>query len=217
MIVEADLWKRYIQAHYASVSYMDEMVGRLLDALEKSPANDNTYIVFISDNGFHLGEKNHWSKFALWEIATKVPFMISGPGVVPGERGTPVSTLDIYPTLIALCGLPKPATHELDGISLAPVLKGQSPNRGRPVLTTHGPGNHAIRDDRYRYIRYRNGDEELYDHATDKWEWKNIAGDPAHAQRIEAFRAQLPDEEAPILPYNHGNESSKGWAPEAFE
>ncbi|MCB1121266.1 MAG: sulfatase, partial [Verrucomicrobiae bacterium] len=178
LITRGGLWKRCLQAHYASIVYMDDLLGRLLDGLEASGKAPNTYIVFIADNGYHLGEKDHWSKFALWEIASKVPLMIAGSGIRPGTYDTPVSSLDLYPTLIELNGLAPPPTHSLDGISLVSLLKGENQTRGRPVLITHGPGNHAIRSDRYRYIRYRNGDEELYDHQNDPWEWNNLSSNP---------------------------------------
>ena len=100
LITRTGLWKRCLQAHYASIAYMDDLLGRLLDGLADSGKLENTYVVFISDNGFHLGEKDHWSKFALWEIASKVPLLIAGPGITPGKYDTPVSSLDLYPTLI---------------------------------------------------------------------------------------------------------------------
>lgn len=217
LIVKGGLWKKCLQAHYASMAYMDDMLGRLLDGLEQSPRADNTVIVFISDNGYHLGEKNHWSKFALWEIASKVPFMIAGPGIAPANNATPVSSLDIYATLVELASLPPPASHELDGVALGPILHGERAERGRPVLMTHGPGNHAIRTDRYRYIRYRNGDEELYDHQTDPNEWTNLASVPSHASTLADHRALLPAKDVPNLPFKYGDEASKGWAPEAFD
>src|SRR6185436_7869936 len=124
---------------------------------------------------------------ALWEQTCRVVFSISVPGMKPQRSTTPASLLDVYPTLLTLCGLPAPATHTLDGIDLTPVLWGKRKDRGQPVLTTYGRGNHSVRDDRYRYIRYRNGDEELYDHAGDPHEWTNLARDP----KLAAAKAAL--------------------------
>ena len=105
--------------------------------------------------------------------------------------------LDVYPTLAGLCGLPAPKTHDLEGVDLAPLLKDPRSTRGRPVVMTHGRNNHAVRTRRYRYIRYRNGAEELYDHATDEHEWTNLAGDPACAAVKKELAGHLPAVNAP--------------------
>lgn len=217
LITRTGLWKRCLQAHYASIAYMDDLLGRLLDGLEASDRSDDTYLVFISDNGYHLGEKDHWSKFALWEIASKVPLLISGPGIQSGSYDTPVSSLDLFPTLVELTGLPQPATHSLDGVSLVPVLKGETKKRGRPVLITHGKGNHAVQTNRYRYIRYRNGDEEFYDHQQDPWEWTNQANNPVFSEIKKTLQVHLPPKDAEILPYTYGDEAAKGWSETAFD
>jgi arylsulfatase A-like enzyme len=146
-----------------------------------------------------MGEKNHWLKFALWEQTCHVVFSISTPGMPPQQCQTPVSLIDIYPTLLSLCHLPPPETHTLDGIDLAPLLAGKTTNRGQPVLSTYGQGNHSLRNDRFRYIRYRNGAEELYDHQTDPHEWHNLADDPRHAAAKAALAKFLPTIEAPDI------------------
>ena len=151
------------------------------------------------DNGFHTGEKDHWLKFALWEQTCRVVFGISAPGLPRQFCATPVSLIDIYPTLLALCGLPAPTSHTLDGIDLTPVLKGERSERGKPVLSTFGLGNHSITDGRYRYIRYRNGDEEFYDHATDGYEWTNLAGDAKFDAAKTALARLLPATDAPEI------------------
>ena len=193
-------WKAAVRAYQASATFADAQVGRILDALDKSDYAGNTMVVLWSDHGYHLGEKEHWEKFALWEKTNHVPFIIAAPGVIrPGTRcESPVSLLDIYPTLIELCGLkPKP---ELDGVSLVPLLKNPKAKWTRPALMTYMRGNHAVRDVRWRYIRYADGTEELYDHQKDPHEWTNVAGDPKNAKVIHRLKKWLPAKEAPPAP-----------------
>jgi arylsulfatase A-like enzyme len=198
-VVNNGMWREYLRSFYAATTYVDEQIGRVLDALEKSPYADDTIIVFASDNGFHAGEKDMWTKFALWEQTNRVVFAISVPGLPVQRSHTPVGLIDIYPTLLALCGLPAPSPQKLDGIDLSPILKGESVERGRPVLSTYGQGNHSIRDARFRYIRYRNGDEELYDHFNDPHEWHNLAGNPAFADIKTTMAGWLPGYDAPEI------------------
>lgn len=217
-IVAAAMWKKCMQGIFAATAYVDDQIGRVLDALETGPHRENTIVIFAADNGFHTGEKNHWLKFALWEQTCRVVFSISVPGMPPQRSQTPVSLIDIYPTLLELCGLAAPDTHTLDGVNLVPVISGKAKNRGKPVLTTYGRGNHSLRDDRFRYIRYRNGDEELYDHQNDPNEWTNLAGDPKFAVAKATLVKWLPKIEAPDVsrpPMNalkHAN-----WEDAAFE
>ncbi|MEK6234085.1 MAG: sulfatase, partial [Planctomycetales bacterium] len=175
----AGRWKQAIQAYLASISHADEQVGRLLDALDAGPHSADTIIVFWSDHGWHLGEKGHWHKSTLWEEATRTPLIISGPGVSPSACGRAVSLLDLYPTLNELCGLPVIASH--DGVSLLPWLRDPTAPRDRPAVIEFRRGNAAVRSDRYRYIRYRDGGEELYDHQVDPREWNNLAASAEHA------------------------------------
>lgn len=219
-IVKNDLWKRALQAKYAAISYVDDQIGRVLDALESGPNNDNTIVVFAADNGWHTGEKDHWSKFYLSELACRVVFAISVPGIPPQACDTPVGLIDIYPTLTALCGLEKPSTHLLDGVNLTPVLKGASEDRGRPVLSTYGPGCHSLRDDRFRYTRYRDGSEEFYDHHDDPHEWNNLAGDPRFAGDKERLAALLPAVNASPVEYASDKDRDADinrWEDEVFE
>ncbi len=198
-VVNAGLWREYLRSYYASVSYIDEQIGRVLDALDASPHARNTIVVFASDNGYNGGEKNMWAKYALWEQTCRVVFGVSGPGLPRQACATPVSLIDIYPTLLALCGVPAPSSHLLDGIDLSPVLKGEHRERGQPVLTTFGLGNHSITDGRYRYIRYRNGDEEFYDHETDRFEWTNLARDAKFGAAKATLARLLPAADAPEI------------------
>lgn len=191
-IVKAGLWKKCLQAYYASISYVDEQIGRVLDALEAGPNRDNTIVVFTSDNGWHTGEKNHWSKFYLSELACRVVFAIAVPGMKPQVVASPVGLIDLYPTLLSLTGVPRPATHALDGTDLSGILRGLTKERGAPVLSTYGRECHSLRDGRFRYTRYRNGAEELYDHENDPNEWTNVAGDERYAAAKARLAAALP-------------------------
>ncbi len=185
-----------MQGYLASITYCDAQIGRILDALDKSPHAENTIIVLWTDHGWHLGEKRHWRKFALWEEATRVPMIFVVPGLTKAnvrcERT--VSLLDIYPTLADLCGLP--VGEHLEGKSLKPLLADPTAEWGRPVVTTHGYKNHAVRSERWRYIRYRDGTEELYDHEKDPMEWTNLAGDEQYAEVKKELAAWLPKVDA---------------------
>jgi len=175
-VIEHHQWRKAVQAYLASISFTDTCVGRVIDALDASDYADNTIVILWSDHGWHLGEKLHWRKFALWEEATHNVLMMVAPGVTkPHQRcRRPVTMLDIYPTLIELCGLDR--RPELEGQSLVPLLKDPNAEWERPALTTHGRENHSLRTERWRYIRYSDGTEELYDHHKDTMEWHNLAG-----------------------------------------
>ncbi len=198
-VVAAGMWKKAIQAISASTVYVDEQIGRVLDALEKGPNNRDTIVIFAGDNGFHTGEKDHWLKFALWEQTCRVPFAISIPGLPVQQIHTPVSLLDIYPTLLTQCRLAPPTTHEIDGTDLSGILAGRTLQRGTPVLSTYGRGNHSLRNDRYRLIHYRNGDEEFYDDQNDPHEFTNLAGKPKYAAPRDELAKSLPTIEAPDI------------------
>ncbi|MBN2313831.1 MAG: sulfatase [Sedimentisphaerales bacterium] len=203
MEIEAEspgTWKEAVRGYQASATFADAQVGRILDALDKSNYADNTIIVLWSDHGYHLGEKEHWEKFALWEKTNHVPFIIAAPGITHPDThcDKPVSLLDIYPTLIELCSLK--AKPELDGISLMPLLRNPEAEWTRPALMTYMRGNHAVRDERWRYILYADGTEELYDHQNDPNEWTNVAGDPKNKQAINRLKRWLPTTEAPPAP-----------------
>ena len=187
--------QKMVQCYQASTDYADEMVGRLVDQLDATGRANDTIIILWSDHGYHLGDKNACVKFTLWEKANHVPFIIVAPGVT--QPGTvidrPVSLLDIYPTLVELAGLPK--KNDLDGQSLVPLLRNPKTKWTRPAIMTQGRGNHAVRSDRWRYIRYNDGTEELYDHDNDPWEWKNLAGDSKYASFIAEHKKWLPKSE----------------------
>ena len=190
-MLESGRWKEAVQAYLATISYCDAQIGRLLDAYDKSPHKDNTIIVLWGDHGWHLGEKEHWRKFALWEEATRMPYIWVVPGVTkPGgvcER--PVDLMSLYPTLCDLANVPLP--KHVQGEDIRPLLADPSATWNKPAITTFHRNNHAIRTERWRYIHYADGGEELYDHDKDPYEWTNLANDPAFASVKE--RPRPPD------------------------
>ncbi|HPA44144.1 MAG TPA: sulfatase [bacterium] len=199
-VIKYDQWRKAVQAYLASISFMDECVGRVIQALDESAYRDNTIIVLWSDHGWHLGEKLHWRKFALWEEATHNVLMVIAPGVTSagGRCDAPVNLLDIYPTLIDLCNLDK--KPELEGVSLLPLLKNPYTPWDRPALTTHGRNNHSVRSARWRYIQYSDKTEELYDHSKDTLEWTNLAGDPQYTAIKADLQKWLPSTNAEDVP-----------------
>jgi choline-sulfatase len=195
-VLEKGDWRGMVQAYLACVSFADMCVGTVLDGLNEGPNEENTIIVLWSDHGFHLGEKQHWAKRTLWEESTRTPLIFAGPGIGEGiDCREAVSLLDIYPTLIDLCGLPK--SKRLDGRSLGPQLKDPLAPRNEPVISTSYYENHAIRSKDWRYIRYADGAEELYDHRSDPHEFTNLAKHPDHREMKEALAKWLPKDAAP--------------------
>lgn len=187
-VLASGRWKEAVQGYLAAVSYLDAQVGRVLDALDKSVYATNTIICFWGDHGWHLGEKEHWRKFALWEEATRAPFIWVVPGVTkPGERcERTVDFMSIYPTLCELSGIPIP--KQVEGASIKKLLANPRAEWTAPALTTHGFQNHAVRSERWRYIRYRDGGEELYDHSRDPYEWTNLA---SKGEEFESVKREL--------------------------
>lgn len=205
-VQQENQWRNLVRSYLACTSFVDAQIGRVVDAIDEAGLADNTVIVLWSDHGYHLGEKEITGKNTLWERSTRVPLLFAGPGVAPGQRcAEPVELLDIYPTLSELCQLPLPA--ELEGLSLVPQCQQAQTMRERPAVTTHNPGNHAARSRHYRYIRYADGSEELYDHRVDPNEWHNLlavdydsewAKDAEQRSRIVQWHRQhLPDEDCP--------------------
>jgi len=199
-VIETNNWRRAVQGYLASISFTDTNIGRLLDALDKSRYANNTIVVLWGDHGWHLGEKLHWRKFALWEEATHAPLLFVAPGVTKpdGRCKRTVSFIDVYPTLVDLCGLsPK---NELEGVSLVPLLENPAAAWDRPAVTTHGRNNHSVRSERWRYIRYRDGTEELYDHQNDPLEWTNLADNTEFAGVKKELASRLPKVNADDAP-----------------
>ncbi|MEM7147273.1 MAG: sulfatase [Verrucomicrobiota bacterium] len=194
---DSEQLRKCVQAYLACTTYVDSEVGRVLDALDASAYADDTVIVLFSDHGYHLGEKDRVSKHSLWEESTRVPMIVVVPGGKAGVvRGEPVGLIDMYPTLTELCGLPAKESNE--GVSLVPLLDGSDAAEWREaVVTTYARGSHALRSEGFRYIRYEDGAEELYDHARDPDEWTNLAGNPEYREELKRFRGLVPAKDAP--------------------
>jgi arylsulfatase A-like enzyme len=197
LIVEKNLWKDAVRAYLANVAFCDAMLGRILEAVEKGPNAQNTIIVFTSYHGWFFGEKQMWHKGQLWESATRVPLSIYAPGVTQPDSvsSQPVALVDLYPTLCDLTHLPLP--EHLDGSSLKPLLLDPTAKRDRPAITCMGGGKnvgYAARDERWRYIRYADSSEELYDHQDDPHEWTNLASKPEHAALKSTLAGFFPKE-----------------------
>ncbi|GAB7220408.1 sulfatase [Vibrio comitans] len=189
--IENDEWRYIVQGYLACVSFVDACIGRVLDALERSPYADSTAIVLWGDHGYQLGEKSRFSKMALWERATRTPLIIKVPKLdKPQVVDKPVSLLDIYPTLLSISGLPKNSLNE--GNDLTPLIL--DPNHEWPhvATTTFGPNNHSVKSERYRYTQYADGSEELYDHSVDSNEWVNLANDPNYTAIKNELTEKLP-------------------------
>jgi choline-sulfatase len=173
---KANQWRPLVRAYLASTTFMDSQIGRVLAGLEASGRNENTIIVLWSDNAWHLGEKAITGKNSLWDRSTHVPLIFAGPGAGQGRQcSRPVELLDIYPTLIELCHLP--AKSSLEGHSLVPQLRDPTAPRPWPAITSHNPGNDSVRSEHYRYVRYADGSDELYDYRSDPNEWTNLVAD----------------------------------------
>lgn len=190
----------FLRSYAACAALADEQIGRVVDALDASGRRERTIIVLWSDHGFHLGEKEHLEKFALWEKTTHVPFIVVAPGVAtPGGRcAAPVDLMTVYPTLLELCSLP--IDSKCNGLNLTPLLHDPDATWESPALMTYGRGNHAVRSADWRYIRYADGTEELYDHRCDPHELKNLAGGEQYADVLVEHRRWLPKSEAAPIP-----------------
>ena len=210
-----DMWRKLVQAYLANVTFVDDVLGDVLDALEESGYADNTLIIFTSDHGYHLGEKSYKGKRTLWEESSNVPFIIAGPGIKnKGSQSTkPISLIDIYPTIVDYAGLPANPNAggnelPLEGFSIRPFaedpVNGQWDGPDFALVSVasgeHIPVNHpgeperqfySLRTEQYRYTWCPNGEEELYDHTIDPFEWENLAARGMHDEVLEEFRTQL--------------------------
>ena len=187
-LVKMGIHKDAIHGYLACMSYADAMLGRILSALESSPYADNTIVVLWSDHGYHLGEKGQWGKHTLWERTTNVPFIWAGPGVAKGAKtDVTASLIDIYPTFVEMCGLPKP--HQtLEGQSLVATLSEPQTAKDRAVFLPYiMPGEYAVINRDWRYIRYGDDGEELYHVREDPNEWNNLASD----SKYDGIKARL--------------------------
>ena len=184
-----DNQKRMWSAYYATVTFMDEQVGRILDELERLGLRRNTAIVFLSDQGYHLGEHTFWAKMNLHEEISRVPLIISLPGMKPGRTDAIVELLDLYPTLSELAGLPVPV--EVQGKSFVPVLEDPSASFRKGALSIIPHKGIALRTKDHAYMRYRDGTEELYDMLKDPKQFTNQADNPEYSVKLEQLRRQL--------------------------
>ena len=209
-ILESGRWKEAIQGYLAAISYADAMIGRLLDAFDKSPYATNTIICFWCDHGWHLGEKHHWRKFALWEEATRSPLIWVVPGLTrPNMRcDRAVDFMTIYPTLMDLCGIPIPA--HVQGESIRALLADPKAPWDKPAVMTYRFQNHAVRTEGWRYIHYADGGEELYDESKDPYEWTNLANDRGMAAQKKTLGKWLPATNAPDIGGRAGNGAEEG-------
>ena len=183
-------WKYMVQSYLACINYVDVQIGRLLDELKVNPRKRDTVIVLTSDHGWNLGEKTHWCKAAIWRNTTRVPFIVVSPGVAKAglRNNQPISHVDIYPSLCDFAGIPKPG--HLEGRSILPLLKDPSATRDFAFLS-YGPQNTAAQSERYRYLRYEDGSEELYDHQKDPHEWTNLIGNEKYQAMRKKMRARV--------------------------
>jgi arylsulfatase A-like enzyme len=188
-----DRWKHFIHGYYACASFTDWNIGRVVDALDKSRYAKNTIIVILSDNGFHLGVKNHWEKNTMWNESTMVPLIIkvSGSPVNGSVVDSPVGLIDLYPTIVDLCKLTAPR-QKLDGRSLRPFIEQRGFTWDRPALTTFGENLLSLQNDRYRYIQYPDGTAELYDYIRDPYEWTNLINRENMTPVIKELKKHIP-------------------------
>ena len=193
--------KDAIHGYLACMSYADAMMGRVLNALEKSPYADNTIVVLWSDHGYHHGEKYDWGKHTLWERTSNVPFIWAGPGVKKrAVTDVTASLIDMYPTFVEMCGLPKPH-QKLEGTSLASTLEKPEIAKDRDVYLPYmTPGEYAIINKDWRYITYGDSGEELYDLKSDPNEWNNLAENRKYENTKRLLRKSAPKKFAPAAP-----------------
>lgn len=193
--IENNQWTNIVHSYLANITYADAKIGEVLDALDASPYKDNTIVVLWSDHGYHMGEKNTFQKHTLWDRSGVAPLIIKAPGMTAsGECDSVVSLLDIYPTLVDLCGLPP--NDKTQGRSLKPLLEKPARSWDHPAFTF----KHGIKAVQYgdlRYIEYEDGSQELYDHTNDPEEWTNLAGNVKYAETIIALQNMSPWPEEP--------------------
>lgn len=193
--------EKFIHAYCANLSFADWNIGRLVEALEKSKYADNTVVIICADNGYHCGEKYHWEKSTLWEQSAYVPLFIKLPKSMQNSNNSsakggvecsiPVNLIDIYPTLVDLCGLKTPP-QKLDGESIVPIINNPKMKSDRTSLTTFGEQCSSVRDEQYRLIKYFNGDMELYDLKNDKYEHTNLVDNPKYKSVVERLSKKIP-------------------------
>jgi arylsulfatase A-like enzyme len=204
------LFKGAVRAYMASTSYADYCLGIIIDALENSKYKNNTIVIICGDHGWHLGEKLRFRKVTLWSESTRLPLIIRTPEMNnPGACNRVVNLIDLYPTLVELCGFPK--REIIDGRSFVPLLKNPKRNWPYPSITTLGPGAFTVNDENYRFTRYEDGTEELYDLKKDPMEWTNLVrlNDRKASKAKANLEKWMPKSSAPLLPSNAEIDSDK--------
>jgi len=196
-VTKYNKWKEAVAAYLAAMAFADAQVGVVLDALDRSEYADNTWIIFLSDHGWTLGEKEHWGKHDPWSGSVKLPLIIVPPkrntpsGFKPGRRcEVPVSLLDLYPSLLEMCSLPR--RENLEGESLVPLLSNPERDWNKIVVSSVGRGSHSVFTKDWRYIHYFDGSEELYDLKADPKEWFNLANDNRYKKIKEKLKKAIP-------------------------
>lgn len=192
--LDRDLARTLRRGYWATVSYLDEQVGRLLDELDRLKLAEDTIVVFTADHGWNLGEHGLWCKHCLYDTSLRVPLMIRVPGRRPGVHEEPVESLNLYPTLCRLCDLPDPE-HRLEGVSMVPVLEQPGRPLGRPTFSRYFDGE-SVWFEGMRYSEWRSEGlmvaRTLFDHRTDPGELTNLAEDPAWAREVARRAAMVP-------------------------
>lgn len=188
-------WKNAVSSYMACVSFIDAQIGRILTALEESDYAENTIIVFLGDNGWHLGDKEHWGKWTGWEQASRVPLIVVPPKSWNSPKNkketSTVSLIDLFPTLIEMTG--SKGKVALDGKSIVPLLKGQKlQDNSNKVVTTFGYGNNTVITEKWHYIHYFDGTEELYNLQKDEKEWTNLIQNPEYKSVVSELKQELP-------------------------
>jgi arylsulfatase A-like enzyme len=191
-------WKRYLRGYFACYTYVDYNIGRVLDALEASEYAENTIVVVTSDNGFHMGEKDRFNKNSLWEQSAITPMAIRVPGSGHGGEicRSPVNLQDLYPTFVDYCGDGLEPLQPIDGNSIRELLEDPATEWENPSITYFGQNWVSVRSERFRFISYPDGTEELYDHQIDPWELNNLAGNPKYEKEKAQLKRHHPEEMA---------------------
>ncbi len=197
-VLKADKWRDFVHAYMACISFVDHCVGVVADAALHGPNKENTIVVLWSDHGFHLGEKQHWAKRTLWAESTRTPLIFAGMDIAAGRVcDASVGLIDIYPTLTQIADLPTPAG--LDGKSLLPLIVDPKIPWDSSAISTWLPNNHSVVNQHWRYIRYADGAEELYDHRNDAEEFRNLASVAEYAEIKKQLAQRLPQVNVPAV------------------
>lgn len=199
-LIKENKWKSMIQAYLACMAFMDHQLGKVLDALENSQYAENTIVVLWSDHGYHLGEKNRTCKHSLWQRSTHVPLIFAGNGIKTNSCSDPVGLIDIYPTLLEMCGLKPNDANE--GHSLLPLIQNSESEWNYPVYTSYGDENISIYSGDFHFIHYENGQSELYRLSKDPNEWTNLANLPVYQKDLQNLKKLVPESFAKTSSYS---------------